>query len=275
MCFSAGFQVPASHQLRSCMHGLFHDRLVFPCGTVKRKHAWRWAGGKRNYLSFIRSQKFGETDVWFQSWADAQVKSYFVQTTSPTLRRDIFRVKGQAKPREIPEHGLFCSWLDMEFISDKARLALLLQIQRELGLVHAHRSMHTHACAHTRTNQFSPVCWGGFSYSIWSQRFHLSHSDSERCSSACLLPPLALRQKNPPPCFPPFPAHTTQKAKTDSSLPLQLRLISQNTHMWVIHGNSAKCWINESTGGGVQGSGRSRARFFFYHCYYYYYCLLF
>lgn len=113
MCSSAGFQVPASHQLRSCMHGLFNDRLVFPCGTIKCRHAWRWAGGRRNYLSFMKNQKFRKTDVWFQFWADAQVKSYFVQTTSPTLRHDIFRVKGQAKPREIPEHGLFaagCTW---------------------------------------------------------------------------------------------------------------------------------------------------------------------
>lgn len=39
MCFSAGFQVPASRQQRSCMHGLFHDRLVFPCGTIKSRHA--------------------------------------------------------------------------------------------------------------------------------------------------------------------------------------------------------------------------------------------
>lgn len=38
-CFSIGFQIPASHQLRSCMHGLFQDRLVFPCGTVKCRHA--------------------------------------------------------------------------------------------------------------------------------------------------------------------------------------------------------------------------------------------
>lgn len=57
----------------------------------------------------MKSQKFRETDVWFQFWSDAQVKSYFVQTTSPTLRRDIFRVKGQAKPREIPEHGSFAA----------------------------------------------------------------------------------------------------------------------------------------------------------------------
>lgn len=175
------------------------------------------AGGKRNYLSFIKSQKFRETGVWFQFWADAQVKSYFVQTTSPTLRRDIFRVKGRAKPGEIPDHGLFCSWLDMEFISDRARLAFLLQIQRELGLVHAHRSMHTHACAHTRTNQFSPVCWGGFGYSICSQSFRLSHSDSECCSPACLLPLSAPSQKNPPPRLPPFPAHNT-KSKNQPKL---------------------------------------------------------
>lgn len=142
MCFSAGFQVPASHQLRNCMHGLFHDRLVFPRGTVKIRHAWRWAGGKRNYLSFIKSQKSREIDVWFRFWADAQVKSYFVLTTSPTLRRDIFRVKGWAKPREIPEHGWFCSWLDMEFISDRARLVLLLQTEWGLGLSHAHRNAH-------------------------------------------------------------------------------------------------------------------------------------
>lgn len=61
----------------------------------------------------MKNQKFRKRDVWFQFWADAQVKSYFVQTTSPTLRHDIFRVKGQAKPREIPEHGLFaagCMW---------------------------------------------------------------------------------------------------------------------------------------------------------------------
>lgn len=231
MCFSAGFQVPVSHQLRSCMHGLFHDRLVFPCGTLKCRHAWRWAGGKRNYLSFIKSQKFRETDIWFQLWADAPVKSYFVQTTSPTLRRDIFRVKGWAKPGEIPEHSLFCSWLDMEFISNKARLALLLQIQQELGLVHTHRNMHTHACTNTRTNQFSPVCWGGFSCNLWSQRFHLSHLGSEHCSPACLLPLPACSQKKPPPRLPPFPAHTAQKAKTNPSLPLQLGLISQNTHM--------------------------------------------
>lgn len=140
-------------------------------------------------------------------------------------------MKGRAKPGEIPDHGLFCSWLDMEFISDSARLAFLLQIQRELGLVHAHRSMHTHACARTRTNQFSPVCWGGFGYSICSQSCRLSHSDSECCSPACLLPLSAHSQKNPPPRLPPFPAHTTQKAKTNPSLPLQLGLISQNTHM--------------------------------------------
>lgn len=53
----------------------------------------------------------------------------------------------------------------------------------------------------------------------------------ECCSLACLLPLSAPSQKNPPPRRPPFPAHTTQKAETDPSLPLQLGLISQNTHM--------------------------------------------
>lgn len=60
------------------------------------------------------------------------------------IRRDIFRVKGQAKPGEIPEHGLFCSWLDMEFTGDKAPPADNSEI--------SNLCTHTETCTHVHVH---------------------------------------------------------------------------------------------------------------------------
>lgn len=127
-----------------------------------------------------------------------------------------------------------------------------------------HRNMHTHACAHTRTNQFSPACRGGFGYRIRSQRLPLSRSACECRIPAFLLPFSAQSQKNTPPLLPPFPARLTQKAKTDPSSPLQLGRIRQDTHTRVGHGNAAQHWVGKSTGGGAgQQEEQGWSLFFF------------
>lgn len=128
-----------------------------------------------------------------------------------------------------------------------------------------HRNMHTHACAHTRTNQFSPACRGGFGYRIRSQRLPLSRSACECRIPAFLLPFSAQSQKNTPPLLPPFPARLTQKAKTDPSSPSQLGRIRQDTHTRVGHGNAAQRWVGKSTGGGAgQQEEQGWSLFFFF-----------
>lgn len=213
MCFSAGFRVPASHQLRSYMHGLFHDRLVFPCGTVKTRHAWRWAGGKRNYLSFIKTKNPERQTFGFSSGQMLR-SSLILSWPLPLPLGVIFSEckDGQSPGRFQSTAGFAAGWT---WNSSATEQDSIFSCRQSEGSTLA----RTQKRAHTRTNQFSPVCWGGFGYSIWSQRFHLSHSDSERCSPACLLPLPANSQKNPPPCLPPsLPSTHNTKSKNQPKL---------------------------------------------------------
>lgn len=150
----------------------------------------------------------------------------------------------------------------MEFISNKARLALLLWIWGELGFVHAH----------TRTNQFFPVCWGGFSYSIWSQRFHLSHLDPFGLLSAVALPASFLCQLPARKILPltalPF-QHTLHRKQKPTQACLCSWDLSARTHTC-----RSSMGTQQSVGStralvGVQGSRRSRDEIFFYHYYFF------
>lgn len=180
----------------------------------------------------MKSQKFRETDVWFQISADAQVKSYFVQTTSPTLRHDIFRVKGQANRGRF--QSMACLQLAGQGIHQQQSKTRSSPADTGRTWICAPTQKQVHACVHTHQNKpVLPCLLGRLQLQYLKPEISFKPFGPIRTLSAVALPASFLSQlparKIPP--HPPFPAHTTQKAKTDPSLPLQLGFISQNTHM--------------------------------------------
>ena len=176
-------------------------------GQVAREIIW----------ALLKAKNSGRQTFGFSSGQMLRSSLILSKPLPLPLGRDIFRVKRRQSPGRFQSMACFAAgwtWNSSATAWDSL-FSCRYSKSSDLCTHTACTRMHTHTPEQTSSLL---SCWGGFSYSLWSQRFHLSLSDSEHRSPACLLPLSAPRQKKSSPSPPSLSSTHNTKSKNQPKL---------------------------------------------------------